>query len=71
MLQAAPGSPRTIDKEEKGPCFVNHPAKNNNLQLGKYPRPPSGMRFTLMGLYLPAADKSDFTLNIPKCVGTN
>lgn len=35
-------SPRTRGTEEKGPCFINHPAKNNNLQLGKYPGPHLG-----------------------------
>lgn len=29
-----PGSPRTIGLEEKGPCFVHHPAKNRDLHWG-------------------------------------
>lgn len=31
LFEIVPDSPRTRDVEGKGPCFVNHPAKNNSL----------------------------------------
>lgn len=37
--RTTPGSPRTMDLEEKGPCFVHHPAKNRNLPRGDTPPP--------------------------------
>lgn len=56
--------------KEKRLNFVHRIAKDNSLTLGNAP-PHIQDRFTPMGLCLPAADKLDFPLNIPKCVGTN
>lgn len=53
--RTAPGSPGTTDLEEKGPCFVHHPAKNRDLHWGNT-RPQSRMRFTPRGLCLLPAD---------------
>lgn len=72
-LSLVQGSTRLFQNhrlKERTLNFVHHIAKNNSFTLGNNPTPIQD-RFTLMGLCLPAADKLDFPLNIPKCVGTN
>lgn len=50
--------------------FYQPSSQEQQPNAGEYPSPIQD-RFTLMGLCVPAADKLDVPLNIPKCVGTN